>query len=52
MEYNLKSAVLCSLLLLNKKQITEEELYLQITGLSFMGKIIGTICDILFACIL
>ena len=52
MEYNLKSAVLCSLLLLNKNQITEEELYLQITGLSFMGKTIGRNCDMLFADVL
>lgn len=38
LQYNLESAVLCSLLLLNKMEVTEWELFLEITGLSYMGK--------------
>lgn len=37
-QYNLQSAVLYSLLLLNKQQVTEWELFLTITGLSYMGE--------------
>jgi translocator assembly and maintenance protein 41 len=36
-KFNLESAMLYSLLLLNKKEITEMELYSTITGLSYMG---------------
>ena len=37
LECNLHSAVLCSLLLMNKKYFALEELFMQITRLSYMG---------------
>ena len=40
LKYNLESSLLCSLLLLNKQEVTEWELFLQITGLSYIGTVI------------
>lgn len=50
LQYNLESALLCSLLLLNKSEVTEWELFLQITGLSYMGTAAAIVICLTFSC--